>query len=1164
MRVPRSYLRVLGSGVLGLASIGSWAQATLPALQDKSQVPSNEIGGKVAFEQLRASTERMSLPLRFGHVKVGSETVESDGRTLVRDKDYAIDYVAGVVYLKFAFRDGQPVSVNYRYDEATGTQGTFGIASSGTRFQGYTFHLNQSTSMILGMGLTERLADGTVLSSNVYGLNNSFKLGSGTIKGLYMVGDRKVVQSDNLFGEKAKAHSMVEEGKSQAILQNMSFGLLGGKTSFKYQDIGDKFAGFSAFEGAGYNQQEVAQFANEKGLKRTDLRAEGLGGKGLGLNAGVKEVGDDQGTITWRNYAAKVFGFGFNYVSTRVDPNFSRFQNIAEDDRQQLAKERGLERQGFGADKAWKGGKFKFDSTKVMTQEGFGFYRRSLDLDSGWLKGSFSDQHVQAGFNRFGDLREGDRDQLARESGLVRQNLSLGIATKGGPALSYAGSSVRTDTGDLVARDFGLNFGRLNFTHARREVGSGFSALGALPQPEIAAHLTSMVKMTDPNANLQGQDMGAWGLAAGLNRTNWRLGYDAGKGTSVSAGTQTIEGQADDLQVEQINLSSPKVNLSYRDQNTGAGFNEAGRLLFSEQQRLGTAVGLHKTDFSFSAALSGLKRISYSKMTADDAGGSALRHAMSFTDKGFSLNYNRRSVDPAFASLPGMVDPERDYLMGMVGYDQSELVGAWQLRPNLSLQYSDSKMFNASNGLGRFGSMFAVNWSPDKKTKVSASSLQIKQTDPTQPLVDQQVDKMFLERDLGKLGKLTLAQESSSFDGKQDTNPDSNTQTVVYENQLTKSTSVRTEHSMTRYESGEHETKTSNSLSQALTSRVGVSVTDTKVEREGDKPDETHRDYGFWVDFGRNIRLNYKALRNLKGQTEGDMHNEVSVTPGQVQGVNVGSMSYQSNMWDDRRDQHIGNVSLSNVKPMRFGFLQDVRFNYAVDSVRDMDAWQREYRTMGFGARIGAFAFSMDYKSQSLPAGDRAIDRMFSFTTDVTGKSWLRADIKYNCRTLPFGQQAMIRNFTLTAEPIKHWTVTHAMLTNPLQADGNAMLGAVATPTRSNKWTLGFDGNPRTKFALGYEEFYNEQNNQQVSALKLGTTLFANNPSPLVLEYVMAESNATGEMQRSHGFNLGFNQRPGPNQSLSFKLSNLNWELARPADQNLQNWNLRLDYSWKF
>src|SRR5690348_1487312 len=130
MRLLRANALVLGTGAVLLTPFAGSAQVSLPANPDKPVVTGNEVGGRTAFDQLRASSDRPSLPLRYGHVKTGSERVQTDGRTLVRDQDYYIDYVAGVVYLKIPYREGQSVTVEYRYDEATGTQGTFGLGTS--------------------------------------------------------------------------------------------------------------------------------------------------------------------------------------------------------------------------------------------------------------------------------------------------------------------------------------------------------------------------------------------------------------------------------------------------------------------------------------------------------------------------------------------------------------------------------------------------------------------------------------------------------------------------------------------------------------------------------------------------------------------------------------------------------------------------------------------------------------------------------------------------------------------------------------------------------------------------------------------------------------------------------------------------------------------------
>src|SRR5690606_27229137 len=100
---------------------------------------------------------RLSIPLRYGAIKAGSETIDLNGRALVRDRDYRIDYASGTVIVTVAYRSGDALRVNYRYDEKAGEQGTYGsqLGTSGTgNFGGFTFDLTSGTRAYLGFGLT--------------------------------------------------------------------------------------------------------------------------------------------------------------------------------------------------------------------------------------------------------------------------------------------------------------------------------------------------------------------------------------------------------------------------------------------------------------------------------------------------------------------------------------------------------------------------------------------------------------------------------------------------------------------------------------------------------------------------------------------------------------------------------------------------------------------------------------------------------------------------------------------------------------------------------------------------------------------------------------------------------------------------------------------------
>ncbi|MGE0000447.1 MAG: hypothetical protein AB7F50_01295 [Fimbriimonadaceae bacterium] len=1151
--------------VIALAATGSFpavAQVRLPAEVEKRESPPVEVGGTFSAELLTARADQVGIPLRYGNVRPGSERVEVNGRTLKPDIDYYIDYPSGTLYLKLMVRDREPVRVDYRYDEKTGSSGTFGVGGGKSGFAGIKFELAKGTSVNVAMGLTERLGDGTVVTSNVYGMANSFGLGQGTLKGVAMFGDRRKANSVDMFGLRTPT-SEVEEGKGKAIVQDFEYGALGGKITASYQEADDRFSGFQALSESGVDPARVQQMSNEKGLKRSSFGIQGVGGPSLGLTAGLKQVGDDQGSITWRNYAGKLLGTDIKYEAFKVDEGFNRFASISETDREQLSKERGFDRQSVTLDRELPGGAASFSATRVEDTSAVGISRRIGKLETPQLKAHFSDQHVDQSFTRFGDLREGDRDQLAREAGLSRQAYGLSYAPGKRLGFGFDTSALRTETGDFVAQDARVELGPVTLEHGRREVAPGFAALGNMTGQEVNGHVGSALNMMEPGLKPNGDDPRSWGGWAGLNRSFVRLGADVGKGMSLIADRFQIDGQEDSLSVERVGFKSGILSLGYREQSTGEKFNEVGRLMKSENDRLGRLQGFSSVQLDGKLNLWG-GSLTYERMSMGDMLGGAGREAWQLDRKGVSLRHVTRLADAGFSAVRGTADPERDRFAGMLGFDESQTEGKVDLTKSLSLEGGAVNSENNLTGETRAWSNMIARWSMDRFTQILARRAFNKVDTPEGAQVDQNYQSLEVSRDFGKLGKVKLIEEKREFDGLREAQPDSVTQGVTYTKALNSKTSVSTEHSRTRFENGDNDTLTSHSVATALTPKVGVSVTDTNIKRDGDRPDESHRSYGFWVDFGKNIRLNWNSKRDLVGESQGTLEQRVSVTPGEFQGIKVGAADYQRNGWDDQRDKHVGKVSLSNVKPLSMWFMDDVRFHYAVDTVRDQDLWQRELRTMGFGGRVGSFAFGFDYRSQALPSDDRAIDRQFSFTTDVTGKSWLRGDVKYNLRTLPYGQQVMVRNYSITAEPFKGWVLNHSLLTNPLQQDGNVILGDRHQETRTNKWSLQVEGTANTKIQASWEEFMNENSGLEVGAARFGLVLNANNPSPLLLEYVLAQTNEGGEKRRQHGFNIRYDQRPGPNQSLSFRFGNTNWELARPGDQKHQNWNLRLDYSVKF
>lgn len=1124
-----------------------------------------ESGGKTYVESIRLVPNRFSHALRFGAIKRGSETLDLGGRRLTKGSDYEIDYPSGTVYLKVPVQEGQQLQVNYRYDEEKGNAGSYGMAgtTSTSGFNGFKFDFAQGASAFVGLGMTERLGDGTVLSSNVYGLANSFSLMPGTsIKGLFMVGQRENTNSTNLLTGGLN-RSSVEEGQGRALIQGLE-SKIGAKGKFTayFQDIDSRFGGFQALGASGYSADQVGQLSKEKGLKRTALGFDNIGTDSLNVSNSLQTVGDDNGTVTRRSAGAEGKGFKLNWWSQDIDKGFTRFADIGAADWQQMGKEKGLVREGLSGSLGFAGGQTQFSTLKLDSEQG-GLARSSLGVTAGRWKVGFTEQRVDQGFVRFGDLRgdEWNGAQLQHERGLLRRNYTVEGEVGTGQKIAASQGIVRTSNADFSSLDLTANLGKFTLEHISRSVDKDFNRLGSLG-PDAAAHMAASLKVSTAS-NPQGNDLAAFLNSAGLDRSSWRMGFDFGKGSKIAFHTSEIKGKGDKLGSQELKIQTANLNLTVRDQKTGDNFSEINKLMPSEHGVHGASAGLNRQDINGQMKLGGAKTLAFSRTSAHDLGGELNRESLSLRDKGLELDYKTREVGSTFKGLGSFADPERDLFRSLAGYKAQEGRVRWAPAKSLSIE---SDLWGWEEILGskeRFTERTLVRWQADKATSFEMLNTEHRFGDESGDQVNQRGQRFTLGRDIASFGRLTLSQDAQTFDGSADKNPDSLTRSVSFQAKLNPKTGFKTEQSETRFEDGSRTTVLSNTLSTDLTNRAGVSVTQTNVNRDGDKADETHRQYGFWFDFGKGIKFNYGYQRALNGD-EGSLNSKTELTPGTVQDVKIDSASYSQIRQDDRRDQTIGRFSLASAKAMNWGILQDVKFSFNADTHRDQYRWQRENRSMSFSASRDALGFGFDYTSQVSPTGDRAIDRFFSFTTDRTNKSDFIGSLRYGVRTLPSDQSVMIRDYSLAWKPTDNVVLKHAVVTNALANQNGVLLGTVHTPLRTNSWSLELQNSKSVKAGLFWKENQDEARYLQSREGGINLVLNANNPSPISLSYGVHQVDERGERKTAHKFGFLFNQRPGANQSWNVMFENLNWQHGRPQNSLLQNWNARMDYSWRF
>lgn len=1158
--------------MVAVPAIGT-AQSPLPFEDPLGQSTSTEvqIGGRSSMDLIRLHSGRASFPLRFANVRLGSERIEINGRPAIKGTDYTIDYASGVIYVLKPFNDGDTLRAQYKYDAAATQTGIFAPKSAdGSGFSGLRLDFNRSSSLFLGLGMTERLGDGTVLSSNTYGIANNYRMGGGALRGVFMVGERARSEAVSLLGDYASGRRQNDEGTGTAIVQNLQSQAYGGKISLDYQDVDTKFAGFEALKQNGLSGEETEAIRKERGLKRSAFTANGLDFNGLKLSSGFKSLGDADGSIDWRSFGASLGGLSLKYDSQGVDKSFARFNDIREADRAQLMNERGTDRESLSASIASGGSNLAFKSFGLRDTNDQGVSRSSYAIASQGMSLNYSTQTIDRGFTQFKAIRPEDAQgqkfdvgQLQREQGLDRSLLQFASKLRAGE-LKFTSSSVEEGKSGIEAQDVSIKVGKATIEHREIDSDAGFQRFASLAPQEQQDTVKSVVDIVAPGGGLQGNDVGLFTQNPGIDRALWRLNYDFGGGTSLKASTSSVSGAKDDASLQGFGLTGTNYYFNYRSLEVGREFVEGNRLLANEQAVYGTISDLAKTEMAMGYSFNKETALSFEQSNIDVQGSEAARRKIGYKGKCFDVNWSRRSVDDGFVAPGRMNDPEQTLLTGLAGFEQEALVAKMQLLPTLNAAINWSSAHNAATQETRAYRDSALKYNLTESTTLSAQRIESLEHDENGAMVDREFDRLMVEHNLGRLGIVSLLQETKSFDGDEDTAPDSVKFQVGYKTDISKTTKIETENSETVFNNGLRETATTNTVTTQVTDRVGVSVTDTKIQRDGDQKDSSKRDYGIWLDFGKNVRLSYGVARNLMDPNNGTRTMSSGLTAGQFGGIDVKSLQYSQNVWEGQRNSTSGNVNIKTLKPLDLGTVENVEFFYLVDTQFETGKWQRENRSMGVSGNLGLVSLGFGYRSQITPAGDRAIDRVLSLNTDTSGKSSIRAELNYDLRTMPDDTTVAIRDLKFVAQPFKNWQIEHSMKTNPIRQDNNVLLGGIAQDTRVNNWRINCLADPDTKGGFVFEELINDRTNTMTRKTGLDVTLFARNPSPLTLGYRATLNGSSNTHTTAHEFWLRFDQRPGPNQSLSLMLGNLNYEGLRPSGRDLQNWSMRLDYGFKF
>ncbi|MDX2064868.1 MAG: hypothetical protein SFX74_03895 [Fimbriimonadaceae bacterium] len=1159
-------------------STGGEANASVPAPV--------ALGGTPAIDVLRLEGGSPSAPLRYGNVIPGSERIDLDGRALVAVTDYALDAEVGVIYLKRAFRPGQTLTVSYRYSDKPVSNGAsvakalssmkLKLVSGGEGFGGLGFSA--------GLGVTERTADGRVLTGNAFGLNTNFRLGAAsTMSGFYVVGNRNRAQNvaGMNFTGASGGQADGDTGTSRAVVQRLGAGALGGKLSFDYQDVSQNFTAFGSLRDNGADDAAIQRLRSERGMQRVGYAAEGLRFGNTSLSASTRKVSDRDGDIAWTSYGLEQKGLKLQYRGQDVGNTFGRFKDIAEQDREQLMRERGMKRDFLAGEFASRMGKLGFSSIRIEDKaSGRDIARQEFQYELKNTKVSFGSQEVAQGFGRFDSLLGDERGRFGLEAGLSRSwaNFSSDAFGKG-TSFQFQRNDLASNGGKFAGQDLSLNAKTWSLSHSERSIDKAFAGFHAMQDGERQANVDKIARMYGADTAARPEDKHFLTMGHGIGRSATSLSAKPWKDWDVSFTRLQLTGAQDSGEVNSLRIARKGFEVHYRNQQLGERFDDVTRMLSFEKMRLGNVAGLDRTDFGMAVHLGGHKQFSFQNSRASNAEGGFNRTHVAFSDKKIDVRLNARDVDAGLRSFGQLTDPDRDVLLGLQGARQRDASFKWRILPNVDIEGFGQDIFHREQRSNDQIRNMSVNWGLDPKTSVSMVRTERKQTDSLSTMFSEIVERISLSRDFGRYGRLSLLDESVDFGGRDARAADRRRQYLSWETKLNPKTDLRAEQTRTDFSDGTNERVNANTVSTAVTKNLGVSVTDVNVDRHGDERDERKRNYGFWWDLGKGLRLSYGYNRQLVGDNGGTLNSTVaigqhngavnpdqvgSVQASEIQGVRIGG-AYGVNQWDqNNRTQAFTNFTFGSAKPIRFGPVQDFNFNFGMDQASDLSNWMRENRRASVNGRIGSNKFGYQYLSQMHQSGTRGIDRVFQIETDQDAKNPFRANVFYKVRTLPWNDSVMVRRYQLAYRPAKNLEFTHMLETNPEITRSDVFLGSLPQAARSSRWDLNWKRD--SNFTLGgmWQELANDQTLARTRTAGVNFTWNEAKGSPFRLFYGLEQADGNVLQNTRHRYSIGFDQRPGPNQTLSFFLGNLSYEHAIVNGQSRNNWTFRLNYQLRF
>ena len=1063
---------------IGLAGLVACASAQRSAsLQDLNgssttspPAPTTQLGVPNA-DLIPGKGTRGPYNLRFTPVVPNSESVFLDGKRLIRDVDYAIDYGSGTLTLFTPVRTLSTLQVHYRYDpQGKRTETTYA-------FPFLALSLGQSGSIqaLYAPTMTETTREGVSYQVSAYGLQNRLQMGRASLQGYYFLGTRTPLQSlamPSVNNPKSPPAPKGVSESAQFIVQNLNMNAGAIQFQGNYQDIGK---GFSAQKMLGaqpnLNPDLLQRWEQEKGLKRYDYTL-GLNLGGSTLQQSTLRIQDEKGAIEERAYQIQSKSLKLHYRRRTVQAGFERFKDLNDPAKGDWQRERGLVREQFESTLALApNSTVQFSQTQVA-QGDAEIKRQQYTFNLPWLKLVRSQQSVGQGFTRFGDLAEADKEQLAREVGIERNQTQVEVRQKGLSLVAQEGT-VRTPTGDLKREQLQLKTEQIEVEHLRRSVSKSLPNLTPEEQKRLAEEVR---QFHNPQEPLKPEDVPQVLKELGLERTLQRVELKPSKEMSLqlkrfAIADRTGEGTAEGTLWQ---LRTPTLRVRLYERTISPNFNRLGDLTRFERTLFHNESGMGRSDWDVSYTIKGFG-LAIARMQVHAIGAGVQRTSYRLMAPKWEFHYNERQVDADFARAHDLADPERDFFIQLLGFRQHDWTA--RLRPSERFQL-ELFQFNAQNPLEQIRNhrnRYRVLWQPSGSLKIGHQADAYQSDKLTEGLYRDEYTRSDLQYQF-RLGQFSTYTERRQIGGSLANPLYQTTEFYRLGTTAVRNLNLALEERRTRADGAPSERWRYHQMAYTANPRLKFNFAYAQADRDG-APDETSQQVGMEYQFQNGAKLTFTETRNGKENQNGTRVLSTGLTQSAFGVLSVGA-NYQEWRTDRTNTKAQSHLVVQSARPFDLLWLKGLQFDFRYGALADRHLWQQENKHFTGQATLFGRKISGGYVGLYVPGQGRAVDRYYQIESAPDER--LKYQLHYKTRTYQDGRLYLVRNYQFGYQLDSRWSIRHEFQTHPEQANPHVVLGSALQPTGFSNWGVEWRCNPTVRLRGDYRIEWNDQQNRRV------------------------------------------------------------------------------------